>query len=73
VTVVLKRLLRAPPELRAFFTRVHSLGEMAGALPLKNAIQAAKNEFSKVKYLKNLFQYYTVSTRIKVLPGKAAV
>ncbi|GAB3414838.1 hypothetical protein [Erwinia aphidicola] len=44
----------------------------AHRLGVKNAIQAAKNEFSKVKYLKNLFQYYTVSTRIRVLPGAAA-
>ncbi|WP_455818317.1 hypothetical protein [Pseudomonas cerasi] len=69
----MKQQLRILPALRAFFTGLYFRGEATGALPLKNAIQAAKNEFSKVKYLKNLFQYYTVSTRITFLPGKAAV
>ncbi|KOC91040.1 hypothetical protein NG42_06220 [Winslowiella iniecta] len=38
----------------------------------KNAIHAAKNEFSKEKYLKNLFQYNTFLARIWVLPGQVA-
>jgi len=66
-------LLRALPALWAFFFRRQHGEEIPDSRDLKNAIQPAKNEFSKVKYLKNLFQYYTVSTRITVLPGVAAV
>jgi len=38
----------------------------------KNAICSAKNEFSKVNYLKNLFQYNSVVARIQDLSGQAA-
>jgi len=41
-------------------------------LPVKNAIHAAKNGFSKVEYLKNLFQYNTVIARIWELSGRIA-
>jgi hypothetical protein len=37
----------------------------------KNAIYAAKNRFSKVEYLKNLFQYNSVFARIRELSGWA--
>jgi hypothetical protein len=56
-----KRLLRMLPALRAFFISVTGAGSLTDLIQGKNAIQAAKNEFSKVNYLKNLFQYYTVS------------
>ncbi|CAO98340.1 hypothetical protein ETA_32940 [Erwinia tasmaniensis Et1/99] len=38
----------------------------------RNAIDFSKNKFSKVRYLKNLFHYRTVSLRIRFLSVKVA-
>ncbi|WP_146114164.1 hypothetical protein [Pantoea coffeiphila] len=70
---VVKPLFRMGPALGAF-SRYQQAGPfIRQSQTVKNAIHAAKTEFSKVKYLKNLFQYYTVIPRIRVLPGQVAL